>query len=646
MAFLPPPRIGSLRRTPQRSPETSAEMASLPPYQYQPLDLSADSIRLVRLCKGSYDEQINCELLETYVHASEGVPYEALSYTWGGLDRQAFIVVGRNWTLQVTENLYTALLNLRYLHTDRLLWIDAICIDQNNDRERGHQVGQMRKIYQNAEEVLVWLGPGRTAESQLAMKFLGEVNEQVSATDQMWSWRSRQENWRSELNYRRTMFLERLPDTTLAKYRRAFEDLLASPWFRRVWIIQEIACSKKASMLCGRKSVPSRTFAIAPEFLNSAVDDHVQAVLDVMPGFRRSQSWWSHTRTLGMLLRKFRDSEATDIRDKVFALLGMAPDAEAEITPDYEADTRNIVQQTASFLVFGKVVGTEVYEFPLWSLHNLPEKTDEMVEEALHRLMSGKILSTDVWIHVPVRIDASDLLKDWNIHGQYSMGFCQGRGERDLLKLASFVVRDVADTLGMLASTNNLAQNGARPLGSLAVYLAAKYQQWKVVKLLIGYPTAIQKTEMDSLETPGLTRAIWMATWKRHLKMIRLIKYGVDLAAKWEYEELEQADAIDLFNILIAVEGAPDTVLSEFVDTESMMSGWWHIHVREVKIMDLLVAHGAPLDRIWAFPSREHWVSNAQRIAKALSRNGVEIGPVCKALCKASAGEVVKGFDD
>ncbi|KAK4204757.1 heterokaryon incompatibility protein-domain-containing protein [Triangularia verruculosa] len=614
-------------------------MASLPLYQYQPLDLCADTIRLVRLCRGSYDEKIHCELLETYIRDSEGVPYEALSYTWGGTDRQGSIIVDQNSILRVTDNLYTALVNLRYQHKDRLLWIDAICIDQNNDKERGHQVGQMRKIYQNAEEVLVWLGPGRTPETQLAMKFLDDVNEQVSATDQTWSWRSRQENWRSELNYRRTMYLERLPDAKLAAFRQALEALLASPWFKRVWVIQEIACSKKASILCGRQSVPSRTFAIAPEFLDLAVDGHVQAVLDVMPGFRRSESWWSHTRTLGTLLQKFRDSEATDVRDKVFALLGMAPDAEAEITPDYEADTRHIVQQTASFLVFGRVVETRVYEFPSWSLHDLPERTDEMVEEALHKMMSGRILSTDVWSHIPVSLGPTDLLDHWNTHGQYSMGFAHGNDEHDLMKLASFVLRDVADTLNLLGTTHNLSRNDVRPLGSLAVYLAAKYQQWKVVKLLIGYPTAIRKSTMDSLQSPGPTRAIWMATWKRHLKTIRLIKYGVDLAAKWEYGVLTREDAIDLFHTLFSVGEAPDAVLSEFVDSESMQSAWWHVHVREIKILDLLVAHGAPLDRIWAFPSREHWVSNAQKIAKALVDNDIGIGPVCKALSDAFAHE-------
>ncbi|KAK0741809.1 heterokaryon incompatibility protein-domain-containing protein [Apiosordaria backusii] len=615
-------------------------MASLPLYQYKPLDLSADSVRLVRLCKGAYDEQIHCELLETYIRDSEGIPYEALSYTWGGTDRQGFIVVDHTSIVQVTGNLYTALVNLRHQHSDRLLWIDAICIDQNNDRERGHQVGQMRKIYENAEEVMVWLGPGGTFEANLAIKFLGEVNEQVLATNQMWSWRSRKESWKSELNYRRTMFLERLPDDTLAKYRYAFDSLLASPWFRRVWIIQEIACSRKASIMCGRKSIPSRTFAIAPEFLALQVDGQVQAVLDVMPGFRRSESWWSHKRTLGMLLQKFRDSEASDFRDKVFALLGMAPDAEAAITPDYEKDPRHLVQQTASFLVFGVVVEKEVYEFPPWSLSSLPDRTEEMVEEALHRLMSGRPLSADVRIPIPVRVNANDLLTDWGGQGLdfqgYIMGLAQGHDERDLMKLASFVLRNAGEAVTAMARTQNLALTGYQPLGLLAVYLAAKYQQWKVVKLLIGYPTAILNSVADNLQRPGLPRAIWMATWNRHLRMIRLIKYGVDIPAKWKHGPLRTEDTLDLFNSLVAFEGAPDIILSEFIDSESMMRGWWHVHAREVKMLDLLASYGAPLDRIWASPSREHWVSNAHKIVEALTENGVEIGPVCTALCKAS----------
>ncbi|CAP70497.1 uncharacterized protein PODANS_3_5670 [Podospora anserina S mat+] len=648
--FFPRPALARCASHRKPSPLTSTAMASLPPYQYQPLDLDADSIRLVRLCKGLSNEQIHCELLETYVHASKGVPYEALSYTWGTIDREESIIIGRNSTLQVTENLYTALVNLRHPHTDRLLWIDAICIDQNNDKERGHQVGQMRRIYQNAEEVLVWLGPGRTAEAQLAMKFLEDVNEQVSATDQLWSWKLRRENWRSELNWRKRKFLERLPDTALAEYRGALEGLLASPWFRRVWIIQEVACSKKARIMCGRKSIPSRTFAIAPEFLDSAVDDHVQAILDVMPGFRRSESWWSHTRTLGILLRKFRDSQATDIRDKVFALLGMAPDAEAEITPDYETDTRQIVQKTASFLVFGKVVDKKTYEFPLWSLRELPEKTDEMVEEALHRMMSGGgILSTDVWIHVPVSLDPADLLDGWNTrgeYGQYSTGFVRWNDQRILMKLARFVFREALDTLALLGPEPNLGQTASRPSVSLAVCLAAQYQQWKVVKLLIGYPTAVRKSDMDSLESPGLTRAIWMAAWKRHLKMIRLIKYGVDLDAKWEHGDLERADAIDLFNALVVVDGASDSALPEFDDSGTNLIGWWHIYVREVKIMELLAARGVPLDQIWAFPNRKNWVSNAPRIVETFIMHGMEIGPVCKALCKASGVGVVDGYED
>lgn len=61
-------------------------------------------------------------------------------------------------TMMVTTNLHTALHYLRYERQDKILWIDAICIDQSNKREVGDQIGQMRHIYGNAERVLIWLG--------------------------------------------------------------------------------------------------------------------------------------------------------------------------------------------------------------------------------------------------------------------------------------------------------------------------------------------------------------------------------------------------------------------------------------------------------------------------------------------------------
>lgn len=103
-----------------------------PPHSYKRIDLATDAIRLVRLVQGVQSQQIQCEVFETYLHQAEGVPYEALSYVWGTKEAADKILLD-GCPVTVTENLYQALECLRQYNEDRLLWIDAICIDQSHD---------------------------------------------------------------------------------------------------------------------------------------------------------------------------------------------------------------------------------------------------------------------------------------------------------------------------------------------------------------------------------------------------------------------------------------------------------------------------------------------------------------------------------
>lgn len=129
-----------------------------PQFRYQPISLDRQSLRLVCLLSGE-DERLRCHLFDAWLDDEDGIiEYEALSYTWGP-SRKSHTILLDGCTLAVTENLYMALGALRQSQTDRILWIDAICIDQENDLERGHQVRQMSFIYKKAERVMVWLGP-------------------------------------------------------------------------------------------------------------------------------------------------------------------------------------------------------------------------------------------------------------------------------------------------------------------------------------------------------------------------------------------------------------------------------------------------------------------------------------------------------
>lgn len=104
-------------------------MASI--YNEAPIDLAKDAIRLVRLIHGAEGQPIRCLLFQTYLSEADGVPYEALSYVWGGRKAMEMIWIN-SCQFSVTKNLYNALENLRRPTEDRVLWVDAICIDQGN----------------------------------------------------------------------------------------------------------------------------------------------------------------------------------------------------------------------------------------------------------------------------------------------------------------------------------------------------------------------------------------------------------------------------------------------------------------------------------------------------------------------------------
>jgi hypothetical protein len=146
-------------------------------FVYKPIDLERPAFRLLQLLKGK-GSAIECILYQAYLDGADTVPYDALSYTWGGMDKTSTVTVDGE-TFDVTENLHSALQHLRSEDIDRVLWVDAVCIDQGNERERGHQVRQMCKIYSQAEEVIVWLDQA-TEDTDTFMESLRRLEEYSS----------------------------------------------------------------------------------------------------------------------------------------------------------------------------------------------------------------------------------------------------------------------------------------------------------------------------------------------------------------------------------------------------------------------------------------------------------------------------------
>ena len=128
------------------------------PYQYSQLLSEPGSVRLFRLLPSEDDgAAIRGELLEYNLRSSRRAThaYEALSYVWGSCEHHVPILVGEDDDeLDVTANLHAALLQLRDTTFPRMLWIDAICINQTNNEEKSYQIQSMARIYAVASRVL------------------------------------------------------------------------------------------------------------------------------------------------------------------------------------------------------------------------------------------------------------------------------------------------------------------------------------------------------------------------------------------------------------------------------------------------------------------------------------------------------------
>lgn len=132
-------------------------------YKYASLKRPRD-IRLLTLRPALTESQpITCRLQEASLNEKEHPPYEALSYTWGA--RQGTVPISCDGkTLLVTPNCESALRHLRLKLKSRVLWIDAICIDQTSVSEKNQQVPLMGELYHLATRAIIWLGPGLTGD--------------------------------------------------------------------------------------------------------------------------------------------------------------------------------------------------------------------------------------------------------------------------------------------------------------------------------------------------------------------------------------------------------------------------------------------------------------------------------------------------
>jgi hypothetical protein len=178
-------------------------------YHYS--DLLEGSIRLLRLLPrdpaANGESRINCRFFHfALLDSRTAHPFEALSYAWGSEENPHSISVdGCNFL--VRANLYSALVHLQDDFIERILWIDALCINQQNNAEKGQQVQSMAKIYAKASRAIVWLGEATANGGDAALDYVRAVSGQQDTSIDREPWR---------------------------KYM--IIDLLERPWFQRIWV--------------------------------------------------------------------------------------------------------------------------------------------------------------------------------------------------------------------------------------------------------------------------------------------------------------------------------------------------------------------------------------------------------------------------
>ena len=221
--------------------------------------LTRDNIRLLTLQPGLFNDPIHCQLEQ--VSLSAGHAYEALSYVWGNARDTAPMILDRT-PYHITKNLECALRYLRYKESPRVLWVDAICINQNDPDEKSEQVPIMGEIYSKATKVYAWLG---------------EADRQIDCVfDVLQEFRDRKREAKfpahfdaaEQLSFHRQLFCDiyqdkagTLPEQSDLDDDRLHEEfnwlrpLYVRPYWRRVWIVQELVLAKVVVVCCGDRFI-------------------------------------------------------------------------------------------------------------------------------------------------------------------------------------------------------------------------------------------------------------------------------------------------------------------------------------------------------------------------------------------------------
>lgn len=292
------------------------------------------------------DAPIRCSF--TTVSLANSPCYEALSYVWGDSTLLNTVKLD-GFDVAISRNLFQALCRLRRRDADRILWVDAVCINQGDIDERSRQVSLMGSIYQGAERVVVFLGQEWDGQD-LAFDYLNLCAEQ------------------SEYHFVPSLephLKVQGHDASSPILRDNLIRFFDSPWFYRVWTVQEYVLSKTVILQYGDTLIDGQRVqdafchlrkhaAMACCGMHAYILDDSPTYgtnlffalcrMDDLDSMRRYKNRNDVLETLAM----YRQRGCSDARDRVYGILAMGfRGTGSQIQPDYTIQAQELFVQLA-----------------------------------------------------------------------------------------------------------------------------------------------------------------------------------------------------------------------------------------------------------------------------------------------------------
>ncbi|KAL9620509.1 MAG: hypothetical protein Q9160_004978 [Pyrenula sp. 1 TL-2023] len=329
-------------------------------YQHRPIDSSSCEIRLLTIHAGSSTDQLDLSLDTVQkIHQSASTktpksseapisinprhPFDALSYAWGPTTDLVDIQINdQNNTrnlLSVTRNLSVALPYLRHADKDRMIWIDAISINQKDLDERALQVQLIADIFQQARAVVCWMGP-ESEDSDLAVRTIRDLSLKVNV-----DLRRQKINPTSKEDEEWADLSKPLPYDSEVVH--ALSNFFGRAYFSRLWVFQEIRqAADRAILQCGQSTFERQTLIVTnwcfvnkpwKEPISDGFKKHIELVRQML---------YTNVTNLGLLIRRTANLKCTDPRDRVYALMGMRwkEERELQVTVDYTKPAGKVYQ--------------------------------------------------------------------------------------------------------------------------------------------------------------------------------------------------------------------------------------------------------------------------------------------------------------